>query len=138
MIFLDMKGKFFMIHSRNLHDESKPYLTELTNGREGVEPVISDSSAKGGANMSPSELLQAALAGCTNMTARELLDERGIPFDDIFVDVKMERIDGRTVITRSVKIISSAPDDVIREVIKEAERCYVGRILTGEIEVNDE
>ena len=79
-----------MIHSRNLHDESKPYLTEFTNGREGVESVISDSSAMGGANMSPSELLQAALAGCTNMTARELLDERGIPFDDIFVDVSVK------------------------------------------------
>lgn len=127
-----------MIYSRNLHDENKPYLTQFTNGREGVEPVISDSSAQGGTNISPSEMLQAALACCTNMTVREILDERGIPFDDILVNVQMERIDGKTIITRSIKIISDAPDNVIQEVIEEAKKCYVGKILTGEIEVKDE
>lgn len=126
------------MYSRNLHDKNKPYLTELTNGEEGIEPVISDSSAQGGANMSPSELLQAALAGCTNMTARGILEKRGIPFDDIFVDVKMEQIDGKTIITRSVRIISDAPESEIQAVIERAKNCYVGRILTGEIEVKDE
>lgn len=127
-----------MIHSRNLHDENKPYLTELTNGEEGVESVNSDSSAQHGANMSPSELLQAALAGCTNMTARGLLEKRSIPFDDIFVDVKMEQIDGKTIITRSVRIISDAPEAEIQAVIERAKNCYVGKILTGEIEIKDE
>lgn len=127
-----------MIYSRNLHDENKPYLTELTNGGEGVKPIISDSSSQHGADMSPSELLQAALAGCTNMTARALLEKRGIPFDDILVDVKMEQIDGKTIITRSIRIISDAPQEEIQTVIERAKNCYVGKILTGEIELKDE
>ncbi len=127
-----------MIYSRNLRNEGKPYLTELTNGGEGVKPIISDSSDQYGADMSPSELLQAALAGCTNMTARALLEKRGIPFEDILVDVKMEQADGKTVITRSIKIISDAPDEEIQAVIERAKNCYVGKILTGEIEIKDE
>lgn len=138
MIQIDGKVEFYMIYSRNLHDDNKPYLTEFTNGQEGVEPIISDSSDQRGSNMSPSELLQAALAGCTNMTARELLVKRNIPYEDVLVDVKMEHVDGNTVFIRSIKINSPAPDEVLQQVIEDAQKCYVGRILMGEIKIKDE
>lgn len=128
-----------MIHSRNLNDKDKPYLTEITNGDDRVKPVISDSKLqKNGEDMSPSELFQAALASCTNMTLRGILNKRGVEFDDIFVDVSMEQVDGRTVITRSIKVVSNAPDDEVESAIERAGNCCLYRILTGEIEVKDE
>ncbi len=126
-----------MIYSRNLHDEKRPYLTELAGDNAQTQPVVSDSG-RARANLSPSELLQAALAGCTNMTARELLDEENIVFDDLTVEVGMKVEDGKTVISRSVKISADAPEEKLREISEKAKDCYVFRILTGDIEIIDE
>lgn len=127
-----------MIHSRNLHDTNKPYLTEMTTDLEKILPVLADSAVQqDGEHMAPSELFQAALASCTNMTVRGVLNKRGIPFDDIFVDVSMEQIDGKTIITRWVKVVSDAPADEVNAAVERAKNCYVYKVLTGEIEVKD-
>ena len=117
----------------------KPYLTQSENELEGFEPIIADSRAQQGvSNMSPSELFEAALASCTNMTVSGVLRKRGIPYDDIFVDVKMDTENGRTVITRTVRVNSDAPEADVIAAVERAKNCHLYKVLTGEIEVADE
>ena len=128
-----------MIHSYNMKNAENPYLTKSENGIAGFEPIIADSRAQQGVNrMSPSELMEAALASCTNMTVSGVLRKRGIPYNDIFVDVSMESVDGRTVIKRSVRVISDAPEADVSAAVERAKNCHLYKVLTGEIEVLDE
>ena len=128
-----------MIHSFNMKNGDKPYLTRSENGMDGFEPIVADSRVQQGVcHMSPSELFEAALASCTNMAVSGVLRKRGIPYDDIFVDVSMENVDGRTVITRSVRVISDAPEADVNPAVERAKNCHLYKVLTGEIEVRDE
>ena len=127
-----------MIHSFNMKNTGKPYLTQSENQIDGFEPIIADSRAQQGvSNMSPSELMEAALASCTNMTVSGVLRKRGIPYDDIFVDVSMETENGKTIITRTVRVISDAPEGDVKAAVERAKNCHVYKVLTGEIEVRD-
>ena len=127
-----------MIHSFNLKNTDKPYLTQSENGLEGFAPIIADSRAQRDvSNMSPSELFEAALASCTNMTVSGVLRKRGIPYDDIFVDVSMETENGKTVITRKVRVLSDAPEADVKAAVERAKNCHLYKVLTGEIEVTD-
>ena len=128
-----------MIHSFNMKNTDKPYLTKSENGIEGFEPIVVDSRAQQGvSNMSPSELFEAALASCTNMTVSGVLRKRGIPYSDIFVDVSMETENGRTVITRTVRVVSDAPEADVKAAVERAKNCHLYKVLTGEIEVIDD
>ncbi len=128
-----------MIYSHNMKNPDKPYLTQSANHLEGFEPVLSDSRMQQDVcHLSPSELFEAALASCTNMTVSGVLRKRGIPYDDIFVDVSMETVDGKTVIKRSVKVISDAPEADVRAAVERARNCHLYKVLSGEIEVRDE
>ena len=128
-----------MIHSYNMKNTDKPYLTQSENNLEGFAPVIADSRAQQGvSNMSPSELMEAALASCTNMTVSGVLRKRGIPYDEIFVDVRMETENGKTVITRKVKVISDAPEADVKAAVDRARNCHLYKVLSGEIQIQDE
>ena len=128
-----------MIHSYNMKNADKPYLTQVENGIEGFAPVIADSRAQQGvSHMSPSELMEAALASCTNMTLSGVLRKRGIPYDEIFVDVSMETENGKTVITRRITVISDAPEADVKSAVERAKSCHLYKVLSGEIEVRDE
>ncbi len=127
-----------MIYSRNSGDPDKIFLTEASSGAAGVKTVYADSSLQTGAeDMTPSELFQAALACCTNMTLSGVLHKRGIPFEDIAVDVRMEQIDGKTILTRSVKVTSDAPAEQVEAAIERAKNSFMTKVLNGEIEVRD-
>lgn len=128
-----------MIHSRNLKNPDKPYMTESVNDLDGFEPIIADSRVQQGVcNMSPSELFEAALASCTNMTVSGVLRKRGIPFDEIHVDVSMENVDGKTLITRRVRVVSDAPEADVNAAVERAKNCHLYKVLIGEIEVRDD
>ena len=128
-----------MIHSYNMKDSDKPYLTRSENGIDGFAPIIADSRVQQGVcHMSPSELMEAALASCTNMTVSGVLRKRGIPYEDIFVDVSMDTADGKTVITRRVRVISDALEADVTAAVERAKNCHLYKVLTGEIEVRDE
>ena len=114
-------------------------VSEIENGIEGFAPVIADSRAQQGvSHMSPSELMEAALASCTNMTLSGVLRKRGIPYDEIFVDVSMETENGKTVITRRITVISDAPEADVKSAVERAKSCHLYKVLSGEIEVRDE
>ena len=128
-----------MIHSYNMKNEENPYLTKSENGIAGFEPIIADCRAQQGVNrMSPSELMEAALASCTNMTVSGVLRKRGIQYEEIFVDVSMETKDGKTVITRNVRVISDAPEADVKAAVERAKNCHLYKVLSGEIEIIDE
>lgn len=71
--------------------ESTNYLTTFTNGEQVAQ---SDTTpAKGGGNLGfrPHELLEAALAGCMNMTLRMAAEKHAIPLAGAVVTVSLDR-----------------------------------------------
>ena len=128
-----------MIHSYNMKNEDKPYRTEMSNGKNGYLPIHADSGLQTDAeDMTPSEILEAALASCTNMTVRGVLNKRGIPYDEILVDVRMQTVDGKTTITRSVKVVSDADPEAVSAAVERARNCHLYKVLTGEIVIDEE
>ena len=128
-----------MIYSYNMMNADKPYRTEMSNGKNGYQPIHADSGLQTDAeDMTPSEILEAALASCTNMTVRGVLNKRGIPYDEILVDVRMQTIDGKTTITRSVKVVSDADPEAVSAAVARARNCHLYKVLTGEIVIEEE
>ena len=72
------------------------------------------------------------------MTVSGVLRKRGIPFDEIHVDVSMENVDGKTLITRRVRVVSDAPEADVNAAVERAKNCHLYKVLIGEIEVRDD
>ncbi|WP_243680165.1 CatA-like O-acetyltransferase [Vulcanisaeta souniana] len=107
--------------------------------------MVDEPEDAGGTNAAPNpiEYLLLALAGCMNVTIRKIARERGIKIDSMQLSItgslnpaKFEGTakTGRAGLTRiniELSISTTAPRDVINDIIKEAEeRCPVHDTLT--------
>ena len=111
------------------------YLVKLQNGRH--EFLADEPVEKGGedAGPGPDELLEASLASCTAVTLRMYADRKKWPVAEIEVTVGLERIEKKTVFTKSIRINGNI-DEAQRQRLREiAELCPVSRTLLGEIEI---
>jgi Pyruvate/2-oxoglutarate dehydrogenase complex, dihydrolipoamide acyltransferase (E2) component, and related enzymes len=113
--------------------------------------IVDEPKESGGTNEGPSpiEYLLLALVGCMNVTIRMIARNRKVKIDSIRFSVvgtlnpakylglsKTSRA-GLTKISLNVEIKSSAPKDVIYEIIKEAEeRCPVHDTLAHGTQIN--
>ena len=114
---------------------SKNYQVTLQNGRH--EFLADEPLDKGGedAGPDPDELLEAALASCTAVTLRMYAERKKWPVAEIEVTVSFERVENKTVFTKSIRI-NGGIDEIQRQRLKEiAERCPVSRTLLGEVEI---
>jgi putative redox protein len=71
--------------------ESKPYQTRFT---DGVHEAMADTTVEHGGNhdgFRPHDLLEAALATCTNMTVRIYAERHGIPLRSVATKVVLDR-----------------------------------------------
>lgn len=98
---------------------------------------------------SPIEYLLLALAGCMNITIRMIAKERGININSMefsvvgtlnpakFLGLTETGRAGLTQVNVNIKISSTAPKDVIENIIREAkERCPVHDTLTHGTQIN--
>lgn len=112
------------------------YQVQLDNGRhvfgadEPVEQGGQDSAP------APDELLEAALASCTVITLRMYADRKAWKLDTIDVEVKLERIDQKTLFTRNIQLKGELDDAQKERLLQIAKACPVSKTLSGSIEVN--
>lgn len=112
------------------------YRVRLDNGRHlfgADEPV-----EKGGEDTAPApdELLEASLASCTVITLRMYADRKQWSLDGVEVAVKLERVEGKTIFTRDIKLSGNLDAEQKERLLQIAKLCPVSKTLSGSIEIN--
>ncbi len=127
-----------------IHIKSIPvgYQSIISNGRfsiVGDEPVSGKGTDQG---FSPEELLLAALASCKTNTVRFIARKKGWDIRD--VDARLElaviRNPDRSLISNikvALQIEGDLTDDQRAELFREADNCYIHRLLKGEIHIDN-
>lgn len=94
--------------------------------------------------MNPYELLLAGLGACTSMTVKMYADHKGIPLEDIAVELQHEKIhakdcaecetkDGKIdKIFKTIKLTGQLSDEQKERLFEIAEKCPVNRTLKSE------
>jgi putative redox protein len=115
---------------------STNYTVTLQNGRH--EFLSDEPVEKGGADAGPApdELLEAALASCTAVTLRMYAERKKWLVAEIEVTVNLERIEKKTIFTKSIKVNGEIDDTQRQRLLEIAELCPVSRTLRGEVAIN--
>jgi putative redox protein len=112
------------------------YTVKLQNGRH--EFLADEPLEKGGADTGPGpdELLEAALASCTAVTLRMYAQRKQWPVAEIEVTVSLQRVEKKTVFTKSIKVNGSIDEAQRKRMLEIGELCPVSRTLLNEVEIN--
>lgn len=111
------------------------YQSIITNGKHtiiGDEPVASKGTDLG---LSPTELVLAGLAMCKVATVRFIARKNGWEIGDVKATLDQEVKRDSSGLNTNVKVNLSIDGDLsdvqINELIKQADNCYVHRMLNG-------
>ncbi len=115
---------------------STHYSVKLQNGRH--EFAADEPMDKGGTDTGPApdEILEASLASCTAITLRMYADRKEWKVTAIEVTVSLERVDAKTIFTRSIKLEGNIDETQRERLLQIAKACPVSKTLLGEIEIN--
>ncbi len=115
---------------------STHYSVKLQDGRH--EFVSDEPIGKGGGDTGPApdEILEASLASCTAITLRMYADRKEWKITGIDVTVSLERIDNKTIFTRSIKLEGDLDETQRNRLLQIAKACPVSKTLMGEIGIN--
>lgn len=97
-----------------------------------------EETEKGGADTgaAPHELLLSALGSCTAMTLKVYADRKGWPLRDVRVVLDGQHVDGRFVITRTLKLDGELDAEQRQRLTEIADKCPVHKTLTNPIVIN--
>lgn len=111
------------------------YKVVLQNGRHDF--VADEPLDKGGADTGPGpdELLEAALASCTAITLRMYAERKKWPVAEMEVTVKLERVEKKTIFTKTIKVNGTIDETQRKRLLEIAELCPVSRTLLGETDI---
>lgn len=118
------------------------YQSIITNGRNSIvgdEPVKSKGTDLG---LSPEELLLASIGMCKVTTVRFIARRNNWEIRDVDADLTMatkKNENGKllTNVQVSIKIEGTLTPDQKKELLKQADACYVHRILDGDFIIHD-
>ncbi|RZJ23633.1 MAG: OsmC family peroxiredoxin [Acinetobacter sp.] len=116
------------------------YQTLITNGKHAVvgdEPLTSKGTDLG---FSPPELLLSGIAMCKVATVRYIARKNGWEIGNVDAELTQQttrKEDGKlsTKISTAIKIEGSLSEDQKRELLSEADKCYVVRMIEGDWEI---
>lgn len=115
------------------------YQSIITNGKHtiiGDEPLSSKGTDLG---LSPTELVLAGLAMCKVATVRFVARKNGWNIKDVYADlsqeVSREGLSMKTKVKIDMRIEGDITDEQKSELLKQADNCYVHRMLNGEWEI---
>lgn len=117
---------------------STHYSVKLQNGRHEFSADEPKDLGGGDTGPAPDELFEASLASCTAITLRMYADRKKWPVAEIEVTVSVERIENKTVFTRSIQLNGGIDETQRQRLLEIAKACPVSKSLLGEIEINSE
>lgn len=118
------------------HIGSNRYQTTLTNSRHTV--IADENEERGGMDLgpNPSELLMMSLASCTAITLRMYADRKKWDITSIDIHVTMERLQEKTILTRSISVTGTIDQAEKDRLVTIANACPMHQTLTHPIEIN--
>lgn len=112
------------------------YQSVISNGRHAIlgdEPVASKGTDLG---FSPEDLLLSALGACKVSTVRYIARKNGWTIGNVDADLEMkvDRQNGalHTHVEVSIRIEGDLTEEQRLELLRQADRCYVHRMIEGE------
>lgn len=118
------------------------YQSIITNGKHtivGDEPINVKGTDLG---MSPTELVLAGISMCKVATIRNVARRKNITIENIdaqLTQVAKRNADGtyKTEVNSAIKITGNITPEQKAMLVKEADNCYVTRLVKGEWAIND-
>jgi putative redox protein len=137
--YLCIKISHFNIMATKINIKSLPtgYQSIISNGRHSIvgdEPVSSKGTDLG---FSPEDLILASLASCKVATVRFIARKKGWEVRDVDAQLEMsvKRNPDRSLATTvhvTIQIEGDLSDEQRTELLREADNCYVHRMINGE------
>lgn len=113
----------------------------ITNGKHSIvgdEPIASKGTDLG---LAPTELVLSGLAMCKVATVRYVARTKGWEIGEVYAELSQEVKRGsnglNTTVNVSIKIEGNITDEQRKELLKQADNCYVHRMITGEWNINN-
>lgn len=123
----------------NIKNIPEGYQSIITNGRHSIvgdEPVNSKGTDLG---LSPSELVLSGLAMCKVGTVRYIERKNNWEIGNVEAtleqEVKRDSSGTRTVVKVNLKIEGDITEEQRAELLKQADNCYIHRLLNGEWDI---
>ncbi len=123
----------------NVKNLPEGYQTIITNGKHSIiadEPVSSKGTDLG---LSPTELVLSGLAMCKVATVRFIARKNNWDIRDVSASLEQEVIRGDNGLKTSVNVRLTIEGDLTNEqkeeLIKQADRCYIHRLLNGDWDI---
>lgn len=123
----------------NIKNIPEGYQSIITNGRHSIvgdEPVNSKGTDLG---LSPSELVLSGLAMCKVGTVRYIARKNNWEIGNVEAtleqEVKRDSSGTRTVVKVNLKIEGDITEEQRAELLKQADNCYIHRLLNGEWDI---
>ena len=111
------------------------YRVELDNGTQVIASDVASDKGGAGAGFRPHELLEAAYAACLDISVRMILDRLQWAYDDVRVEVQLDReTPGTTVFRHRIAIEGPLTDEQKAKVLSLAAGCPVRKTLSHTIE----
>lgn len=123
----------------NVKNLPEGYQTILTNGKHSIiadEPISSKGTDLG---LSPTELVLSGLAMCKVATVRFMARKNNWNIRDVNASLEQEVAKGENGLKTSVNVKITIEGDITNEqkdeLIKQADRCYIHRLLNGDWDI---
>lgn len=115
----------------------KNYLVEA-KARQHV--ILSDVHSESGGDdlgMTPHELLEASLAACTAITLQMYANRKGIPLENVNVEVAVISEGVEPVINRQIEFIGIISEEQKKRMIEIANHCPIHKLLESQIKIKN-
>ncbi len=120
-----------MVISRS---RNEAYLTEISNGKEKTYSDVTNDKGGSGNHFRPHDLLEAGYAACLNITTRIVLDALRLPYEEVTVEVELERRDEKNIFHFHINIIGAIDEKTKQMVLNKVTNCPVKTTLSQSIE----
>ncbi len=119
-----------MVTARSLKEN---YTTEISSGKNKVFSDTTPEMGGKGEYLRPHDFLAAAYASCLNISARMAMDEMKIDYEEVIIDVELDRSDESKVVFKYNVDIVGVDKQTKNKVVDKIQLCSVKKTLQREI-----
>lgn len=113
----------------------KNYLVEAQARQHSILSDVRLESGGDDMGMTPHEILEASLAACTAITLQMYANRKGIPLDDVKVEVAVVSEGSESVINRQIEFIGVLSEAQKNRMIEIANHCPIHKLLESQIKI---
>ncbi len=115
--------------------KAEKFSTEISNENSTILSDVTKDKGGSGKYLRPHELLCAGFASCLNITTRMILEQKNIEYENVHVEVDLDRNHTDTTnFLYNIDIIANIDEKTKEQIIELAVNCPVRKTLSKKIE----